>query len=342
MNFWNLLRKIEKIRFYVGMILIGAVFIVLSAFALSRPEKALLSTEGVIEHIEAFINDLGEEENTVFVSYKDNTGTAHENICYPAFSSSMKPGDKVTVLYDPLAPEEIQAPGGDFMPYLILGLGILLMAGSVVKIALDIKKSAYNSPFENSEIPVDPVYAEQIRNSTEPTEDFYFHWTGKLNQSYILETLSREPVCEAVCDHIGVLKPYRYTFKNHRSGRLETHEITHTTTKGYGNGAENSGISVVSSSDFKIDGVNNWAYLEKLGYSVVPKLEGIRLNFDVLYQGVPVAFLEAAGVNILKDGGSNPLGDKLPGTGLFRVSARESDLNGVFMACFSVARVEFF
>ena len=113
-------------------------------------------------------------------------------------------------------------------------------------------------------------------------------------------------------------------------------------TKRYGSGSGSFSLSTVSASEFKIDDVNNWDYLAKLGYSVEPQRDGIKLNFDVLHYGVPVARLEAAGVNILKDDKKSVLGDKLPATGLFKVSCKDSDLEGVFAACFCVSRVEFY
>lgn len=184
-------------------------------------------------------------------------------------------------------------------------------------------------------------FGAQAQNEYETMRDYYFHWTGKLNQSYVLETPAREAVYEAICDHIGVLRPYRYTFINRKTGTSRQHKVSHTVTTGSGNGMEDSSFFIVESSRFKIDDVDNWEYLNSLGYSVEPKRSGIRLNFDVLHHGVPVAFLEAAGVNILKDGAKNPLGDKLPGTGLYKVSCMDADLEAVFMACFCVSRVEF-
>lgn len=197
-------------------------------------------------------------------------------------------------------------------------------------------------PFARSAASADPAFAAQIRENGEPMSAYYFHWTGKMNQGYILETPEREAVYEAICDHIGVLTPYRYTFADRRTGVCRKHEVSHTVTKRSESGTEHLTISVVTSSRFKIDGQDCWAYLSGLGYTVEPKRSGIKLNFDVLHCGVPVAFLEAAGVNILKDNAKNPLGDKLPGPGLFRVSCRDADVEAVFLACFCVSRVEFY
>ena len=342
MNFLNTLRKIKKIRFYALLFLVGVMFIVISCIVISLPKAELESVDGTIMSIEHYTDPSGEERENVFVSYIDKDGVKHENIPYPSYSSSMKEGKTVTVLYDPDAPEEIQSPGGKYVPYIILAVGVIAAAVSVIKTVSDMKKSESNSPFENSKEQIDPALADEVLKDETPAKEYYFHWTGKLNQSYILETPDREPIYEAICDHIGVLTPYRYTFINRLTDVRREHTVSHTVTTRYGNGNGNTSFSLVSASSFKIDGENCWDDLAKLGYSVEPKRTGIKLNFSVLRHGVPIAYLEAAGTNILKDGAKSALGDKLTAAGLYRVSCKESDIEGVFRACFAVSRVEFY
>ena len=173
--------------------------------------------------------------------------------------------------------------------------------------------------------------------------NYYFHWTGKMNQSYVLETLERKPVFEAICDHIGVFTPYRYTFVNHITGNSEEHKVSHTVTTSSGNGIGDISFSTITSSKFKIDGVDIWEIIKNnYGYSLQPKRDGLKINYDILKDGAPIAYLEAAGTNILKDGANSKLGDKLPGRGLFKVSCEEADVEGVFNVCFCLARVESF
>ena len=342
MRFWNTIRKVERIRFYASLLVVGALFVVLAGIGISLPKAELLSAEGKIERIEFDTDASGEKTEQVYVSYTDYAGVHHETIRYPAYSSSMKEGDSVSLLYDPAAPENIESPGAKYIPYIFIVIGILAVAVSIFKIAAGVQKKESNSPFDDSAKQVDPLFAEQIRNDDAPLKDYYFHWTGKMNQSYILETPERRPVYEAICDHIGFFTPYRFTFVNRNTGVSRQHKVSHTVTKRYGNDTESLSFSVVSDSAFKIDDVDNWTYLGNLGYSVEPKQSGIKLNFDVLRHGVPVAYLEAAGVNILKDDKKSFLGDKLPATGLFKVSCKDSDLDGVFLACFCASRVEFF
>lgn len=343
MKFWNTIRKIERIRFYLSLIAVGVLFTVVSCIVIAMPKPEFSSADGVIQRIEPYNNPSGEELYVVYVSYTDESGNRHEEIRYPAYSSSMKEGDTVTVLYDPAAPEEIQAPGGEIVPYVLFVVGVIAIVAAVWMIAKGAKKSESDSPFEDpAEKTFDPSLVAQIEQNDEPTREYYFHWTGKLNQSYILETPAREAVYEAICDHIGVLTPYRFTFADRRTGKTQEHKVSHTVTTRYGNGTDSLMFSVVSSSHFKIDDVENWRYLSGLGYSVEPEHRGIKLNFTVKHCGVPVAYLEAAGVNILKDNAKNPLGDKLPGQGLYKVSCKDSDVEAVFAACFCVSRVEFY
>lgn len=338
MKFRNTIAKIERIRFYVMLFIVGVFFVVVSVIAISLPKAELLNAEGVIERIEPYFDSDGEQRQQVYVSYTDDSGVRHEDVAYPAYSSGMKVGDTVGVLFDPASPEDIRSPGGRFIPYIFIVIGVGCVAFSVIKIAAGRKKTESYSPFDNSTPEVDPALAEQVMGDDSEARDYYFHWTGRMNQSYVLETHSREPVYEAICDHIGILTPYRFTFANRKTGRTRECKVTHTSTSRYGGEV----LSTVSGSHFMIDGVENWEYLGKLGYTVVPKRSGIRLNFDVLHHGVPVAYLEVAGTNILKDGAKNPLGDKLPAPGLYKVSCRDSDLEGVFLACFCVSRVEFY
>ena len=171
--------------------------------------------------------------------------------------------------------------------------------------------------------------------------EYYFHWTGKMNQSYILETPERKAVFEAVCDHIGIFTSYRYTFLNRLTGDSKEHKVSHTVTQECGTGIGNMRFSEIVSSRFKIDGVDIWELIQKRGYSLQPRRDGLKVNFDILQNGAPIAYLEAAGANILKDGANSKLGDKLPGKGLFKVSCEESDIDGVFLVCFCLSRVDF-
>lgn len=340
MNILAKIRKFSKLRSLLGFFLVGVLFLVIGILAVRAPKAETLTAEATIERIEEYRE--GEDTSyTVYLSFTDADGVLHEHLEYGGYSSGMQAGQTVTIEYEKEHPEAISSPNSGFLPYLILAVGAVSVMISVI---FGIKAIRTSADEMNELDRVDlskaaPEQVEAIRSSNEPTCEYYFHFTGKLNQSYIMETPQRSPVYEANCDKIGVVSPYVYTFKNRLTGEFRTCKVTHTVTHSNGIGAN---MDIVTASSFKIDEVSNWDYLGNLGYSIEPGLKGIKLNFDLYHYGVLVGHLEAAGVNILNDDKQYRLGDTIPGKGLYKVTCRASDVQGAFFACFSAARTELF
>lgn len=340
MNFLSKLRKYAKIRTLVGLLVIGILFIVIGTFVLKAPKAEKLTAEATIDQIvEERFGD--ETSHTVYLSFTDANGVRHENIEYGAYDSAMKEGGTVTIEYEAENPEAISTPGGEFIPYVILAVGAIALIASVIfgVKAICTKSDDYNELNRVNTEKADSANVEAIKNSNEPTAEYYFHFTGKMNQSYIMETPQRTPVFEAICDKIGVVSDYEYTFKNHQTGAAKSCKVSHTVTQSNGIGM---GFSIATASNFKIDGIKNWDHLGDLGYSIEPGIQGIKLNFDLYHYGVAVGHIEAAGANILNDDKQSKLGDVLPAKGLYKVTCRPSDVEGAFYACFSAARTELF
>lgn len=183
----------------------------------------------------------------------------------------------------------------------------------------------------------DPKLVQEVSDSTEPLKDYYFHYCGKLNQSYILETVDRQPVIEINCDKIGLVNDYVFTFINHLTGKQWTSNVSHTITTSYGG----DDVSIIDKSYFNIDGQNIWEYIAERGYGIDPYLESLAWSFDVNHYGVKVADLKAAGTNILPAyEGKQGLRDVAMSFGLFRVSCRESDAEAVAIIAFAASRVQ--
>lgn len=340
MNFLSKLRKYAKIRTVIGLFLVGALFLVLGTLAVRAPKTEKLTAEATIDRIvEERFGD--ETTHTLYISYTDANGERHENVEFGAYSSGMEEGGIVTIEYEKENPEAISSPNSGFIPYLILAVGAIALVASILLGIKAVRTSAddLNELNRVDRTKADPRKIDEIRNSNEPTCDYYFHFTGKLNQSYIMETPQRRAVFEAICDKIGVVSDYEYTFKNHQTGATKTCKVSHGVTQRETIGA---GFNIATASNFKIDGKNNWDHLGELGYSIEPGIKGIKLNFDLYHYGVLVGRLEAAGTNIISDDKQHLLGDAIPGKGLYKVSCRPSDIEGAFFACFSAARTELF
>ena len=271
-------------------------------------------------------------EYHVYVNYTDKDGNEHFNIETNKYNSSMKVGDIIEVEYNPNNPDEILNQS-IVVDIIFLVVGIACVAISIMKIISIIKNKNINEYNKVDMSNVSPSQIESIKNNTEEEKEYHLHFTGKLNQSYIMETPDRKPIYEARCDKVGIINKSEFTFINHLTGKETKHLVGHTTETQY-NG-------FITNSDAKIDNVSVWDILGKEGYSLEPHIEGVKPSFDVLHYGVVVAKIEPAGNNILKDGNGSLLGE-IPGIGIFKVYCKASDIEMVFLSAFVLSKVKFY
>lgn len=349
MKWMGILGKVERVKFYIGMFLVGLLFIGISAFVISRGPVERVSVEATITDIRTRQASEG-EETYLIISYTDHNGVTYSDREFNGYTTGNQIGDKITLEYEKEHPENISSPGGEYIPYVFLAIGIIAVVLAVVLLVKGIREKSKNfyevNDDSNSQAASDAFMknaSAPVTDDLEPEREYYFHFTGKMNQSYIMETPERAPMYTANCDKIAVFTPYEYTFTNMYSGASFSAKVTHTLTSRYGTNHGNGlSTSVPTNSSFKINGVNCWEYLHKLGYAIAPSLSGIKLNFDIKKNGQTVARLEAAGTNIIRDDKQSKLGEVLPGPGLYKVFCKSADIEGVFMAAFIASRVEFF
>ena len=238
----------------------------------------------------------------------------------------------------PLFFNDWQVEGSMWVSFLFGAAGLAMIVISIINLKKVLTTTLEeNNYFDKVDKNVDPEVVERIRTSTSPVDEYYFHFCGKLNQSYILETPEREPVYEFICDKMGIVNQYVFTFKNHLTGEETSHNVSHTVSTSYG--GEN--YSIVDTSYFKIDDQNIWDYIADMGYSVEPYLDSLMFSFRIRHYGVEVADLKAAGTNILEqyeDRGG--LRDVPMMQGLYRVSCRDEDIEAVAIIAFAVSRVQ--
>jgi len=333
----DFIRKYKQLTFYIGLLIVGIVFAIVGVISLSKPKVDGIEVEAKIVDIEK--EDMGtnadgytEFSYTVYVDYTDKEGNEHSRIEYPGHDDEMVVGDIITVEYDPNNPEILVNDSllGDII-ILVVGLGAACL--SIIKIISTIKKKDIN---EFNKVDMNNVSAskiESIKNNKEEEREYYFHYTGTVNQSYILETMDRKPVYEARCDKVGIVSKNRFTFINHLTGKETEHLVSHVLTESYDN--------FVTSSKFKIDDVNVWDILGKEGYSLDPHFNGFKSYFDIYHYGVKVAKIELAGTKSYKEGASKILGDA-PIKGMFKVYSKDSDIDMVFLCAFILSKVELF
>ena len=333
----DFIRKYKQITFFIGLFIVGIFFTIIGIMSISKPK-----IEGI--EVTAKIINIIKEENgtnadgytdysyTVYVEYEDKNGNIHSNIEYPNYTDDLVIGDTITVEYNPDNPD-LLVQNSTFTDYIFTAVGIIAVIISIIKIISVIKNKDINefNKVDMKNISQDKI--DSIKNSTEEQKEYYFHFTGTNNQNYILETIDRKPVYEAICDKIGIISKYKYTCINHLTNEQKEHQVSHVLSSSYDN--------FVTSSKFKIDDVNVWDILGKEGYSLEPHFNGIKSYFDVSHYGIKVAKIELAGTKSYKEGASKLLGD-IPIKGMFKIYAKESDIAMVFLCAFILSKVDLF
>ena len=261
----DFIRKYKQLVFYFGLAIVGIVFTIGGSSSLSQPRIEGIEVEATIVNIvkeEGITNSDGYTEftYTVYVDYTDQNGVYHSGVEYPDHTDDMVVGNKITVKYNPNNPDEIVMNTSIFVSFAFIIVGALAIGFSVVKIVNTIKKKDINEFNKVDMTSVSPHQIESIKNNNEETKEYYFHFTGVANQSYIMETMDRKPIYEAKCDSVGILSNYKFTFINHLTKKETNHEVSHVVSSSYD--------SFVTSSKFKIDDVNVWDILGKEGYSL--------------------------------------------------------------------------
>lgn len=224
-------------------------------------------------------------------------------------------------------------------PIAITAIGVLCFVIALIK-AVKLLKTPSKELKQYDR--VDPTAAAptsfaQTADPNEPQEDFVFHFTGKANQSYVMEDQIGAAVYEAVTEKILALKPRPFVFHNFMTGEEDTRMIGAPVT--YSLGSESS-LGMNISSTFKVDGQDIWELIASMGYGFSFSMNGLAPHFEVRRWNQPAGSAEMGGTGLVnpkyKD---NPLG-KIPTNGIFKVRCRKSDVPGFFLICFALAHTD--
>lgn len=167
-------------------------------------------------------------------------------------------------------------------------------------------------------------------------ENYVFHYTGKLNQSYVMKREDGSVVFEAICEKITLFRPTPYRFVDHARGGEEVRMISHTVTRSVGD----EGLSAAVSSFFKVDGEKVWSVISRQGYGYAARLRGITIRYDVTRNGQPAGTIEAAGTGVVNPKYKDSKLGQLPANGIYRISCAEEDTAGFFLLCFAFAKTQ--
>lgn len=334
MKILNLIKKYSKIRFAVVMVLAGLIVSIVAGVMFFAPDNGTYEkVNTTITSIES--EQIGEDTNyTVMVTYEVD-GKSYDAIL-GAYESGWNVGDVVECEYDVSNPSSIRTGDGKTSSLIICIVGIAAVAFGIFNLIKGIKASSDDFAQYDRVKQIDEAKAEEIRNSNEPKEEFVFHFTGKLNQDFVMKNSYGEAVYEANCSGVKLVKDTEYEFKNCVSGATSTKMISHTMTDSFGDGA----FSAVVKSAFKIDGKNCWDVLADMGYGFDFGLKGIKAHYEVRHHGVNIGYVELGGTGLMDEKyKDNPLG-KVPSNGIFKIECPKSEIEGMFLICFCLTRTE--
>lgn len=329
MNFMSLLKKYASLRIGLGFAVVGLLLAVLGCIALTRPAPLTEKVTATIEEIQT--QGVGENKTyTTIVSYR----AAGQSYRQPldTYTSTWQVGDTLECDYEVLDPSRIHYGNGRVTALVVTCAGFAAFAAGVFWLVTAARKPAAQpapAPAEAAPLPEDEF-------SDAPPREYIFHFTGKLNQSYVMKNTSGTHVYEANCAGITLVRDTEFEFRNCQTGESRVKKVGHTIT--HSMGGEGFGLNL--DSGFTIDGENCWEVLSRMGYGSSFSAAGGHFRYNITRYGAPVGYAESAGTGLMNPKyADNPLG-KLPTKGIFRIQCRPCDITGVFLLCFCLSKTE--
>lgn len=174
----------------------------------------------------------------------------------------------IYLLINPSA-AEAGSPNNGWLNYLFIGVGVLVAVVSIIMIVrtvITMKKNA--KPLTEEEVKANEaqlnINAPHIENLKDTK--LFFHFYGKLNQSYVAEDRDGQHKYEINLKKFNPIGANTFEFvdvDNHYSKMVKVGKTLTTSSEG--------GMMFVGdtlTSRFKIDGVQSWDYLRQRGYEI--------------------------------------------------------------------------
>lgn len=336
---FELFKKFSLVKVAATFLIVGILLTTLSVIGIMTPQKEFTPTEAEIVRIDERTVGQDDPEYTVIVSYTVDGVTYESEL--GAYESGWKVGQKIECEYDPDDPANVRKDDGAIVPYIVGAAGIFGIVFGAFQLIRSLRTPAKAlNQYDRVDVQsIDPAKQQAILNNTESMQNYVFHFTGKLNQSFVMKDSAGKAVYEAICESVKLVGETPFTFKNHLTGKSEPRRIGHTVTSSVGYG-ERFILEVPLSSAFTIDGKSNWDVLAEMGGAFRFSLNGIKSHFDVKRYDVPVGYCELAGTEVIKPQyAGNPLA-KIPTNGIFRIECKPADAELFFLICFCLTRTE--
>lgn len=253
-----------------------------------------------------------------------------------ALAGSLFVGLGIYFLFKPLTNEQGQS--SNVISYFFIGLGAIAAIVGVISIIVGVKSLKQMKPLTIEQVEAN----EALLNQGEPTFDnlkdtkLFFHFGGKLNQSFFVENQAGEKKYECILRKFSPVGSDTFEFRDVDHNYSKNIKVSKTLTT-----SSNGGMLVgdVLTSRIKIDGVGCWDYLYQRGYEIkhhifVHPLE----KFELYKVGKLVASIVPCNV---KDPFNEESKNILRmGRGAYRLEIIDCKLADAVMVAFIIAKTE--
>ena len=333
----GVVKGIRGVRsFWVSIlaIIFGFIFVGLGIyFFVADSKKTYENATATIT--ECVTEEMGEEIiYHVTLKYTDKDGNEHSGITMDTYDSSWVVGKEIQIKYNVNDFNDVSTTTPAIvLPLLFIGLGAISAVVGVFGILKTIKQLT-RKPNENAGKAV--IASDFIENNVKDTK-LFFHYSGKLNQSYTVEDRDGKVHFECKLLKFNPIGASLYEFIDVTTSDKKQMKIGKTITS-----SSSGGLPIVGEvlgSSFKIDGVNCWDYVASKGYEIKHLLEGKTIiKYEVIKDQETVAKILPA--NMKDPFNENSVNFLRMGKGIYRLEINDANLPDIVMIAFIIGRTE--
>lgn len=343
-------RNVRSFWFALLAVLFGLVFVGIGVYSIISPDQGKTYETATAEILSVETEIMADEETKyVMIKYEDKDGGVHSDIRLDAYTIGWEIGSKVDIKYNVKDFSDVKLDSNPILlPVMFIGMGSLVMAFGIytfIKTGKRAKRQSGEAKVESDGVSnskseeSDANYssAESLPSRKMEDTELFFHYAGKLNQSYAVEDKDGNVVFECKLAKFSLLTASTFEFIDSQSTLSVQHKIGKTVTSSASDGLPIVGDTL--SSSFKIDGTNCWDYIADMGYSIKHMLQGRAIfRYEIMKDGENVASIVPANakdpfnkesVNVLR-----------MAKGYYRLEIADAELKDIVLIAFVISRTD--
>ena len=318
--------------------LIGIVFIGIGIYGYIADKNKVYET--TIATVTAIEEEYSGEDTTHYVLVDYTVGeTTYHDVRVDAYHISWHIGTEIEILYNVDNPQDITTSSSRILfPIIATGLGVVALVVGVLtfRSTMHIVKRKPEESYAETDGSENSVSAYEGTDKLADTK-LFFHFSGKLNQSYTVEDINGKVYFECKLNKFSMLGASDYEFISTENGENIVHKVGKTVTSSTSDGMMM--VDEILSSHFKFDGMNCWDYVARRGYEIKHLIgEKHLISYDILRNNFVVARLVPASIK-------DPFNEKSMdffhmAKGCYRIEFIDASITDIVTIAFIISRTE--